>query len=222
MDELVERARKAQPGLIVVDRAVYGKNQSYLTPENRVPDKALPYPWESCIIAGGSWSWIPNAKYMSGKDAVQLLVDIVAKGGNLLLNIAPGPLGQWHDEAYRLLSDIGSWMNVNGEAIYGTRSLAPFKEGKVCISKKGNNTIYIYYMADTNELMPAQIGMTGFSLPAGSKVTMLGSGTSLKWQKKGDGFSVTIPDRIRNSPPSKYVWVMKATFQVTAQTDHRE
>jgi alpha-L-fucosidase len=212
MDELVGKARQKQPGLIVVDRAVYGKNQNYLTPENRVPEKALPYPWESCIIAGGSWSWVPNARYMSGKDAVQLLVDIVVKGGNLLLNIAPGPLGQWHDEAYRLLSDIGSWIKVNGEAIYGTRSLAPFKEGKVCISKKGSNTIYIYYMAAANEAMPVQIGMSTFSLPAGSKVQMVGTGTSLKWQKKGDGFYVTIPETLRNSHPSKYVWVLKATF----------
>jgi alpha-L-fucosidase len=45
MDELVIRAREKQPGLIIVDRAVYGKNQNYLTPENRVPEKALPYPW---------------------------------------------------------------------------------------------------------------------------------------------------------------------------------
>jgi alpha-L-fucosidase len=92
MDELAEKARRKQPGLIVVDRAVPGKNQNYLTPENRVPDKALPFPWESCIIAGGGWSWVPNATYKSGKEAVHMLVDIVAKGGNLLLNIAPGPV----------------------------------------------------------------------------------------------------------------------------------
>jgi alpha-L-fucosidase len=212
MDELVKKARQKQPGLIVVDRAVYGRNQNYLTPENRVPEKALPYPWESCIIAGGSWSWVPNAKYMSGKEAVQLLVDIVVKGGNLLFNIAPGPLGQWHDEAYRLLTDMGSWMKVNGEAIYGTRTLAPFKEGKVCISKKGNNTIYIYYMAGENETMPLQIGMTTYSLPSGAKVEIVGTGTSLKWQKNGDGFFISIPESIIKSPPSKYVWVMKATI----------
>jgi alpha-L-fucosidase len=212
MDELVAKARQKQPGLIVVDRAVYGKNQNYLTPENRVPEKALSYPWESCIIAGGSWSWVPNAKYMSGRDAVQLLVDIVVKGGNLLFNIAPGPLGQWHDEAYRLLEDMGSWMKVNSEAIYGTRAMAPYKEGKVCVSKKGNNTIYIYYMAGENELMPSQIGMTTYSLPAGARVEMLGTGTSLKWQKTGNGFSITIPEKARKTPPSKYVWVMKATY----------
>jgi alpha-L-fucosidase len=212
MDELVAKAREKQPGLIVVDRAVHGKNQNYLTPENRVPEKALSYPWESCMIAGGSWSWLPGAKYISAKSAVQLLVDIVAKGGNLLLNIAPGPEGQWHNEAYRLLEDIGKWMNVNSEAIYGTRALSPFKEGKVCISKKGENTIYIYYLADEGETMPAQISMSSFSLPAGAKVKMLGTNTSLKLAKTDKGFKIIIPEKIRKSPPSEYVWVVKATL----------
>lgn len=212
MDELVKKVREKQPGMIVVDRAVYGKNQNYLTPENRVPDHALPYPWESCIVAGESWSWKPDAKYITSTEAVHMLVDIVIKGGNLLLNIGPGPQGQWHDEAYKLLGDMGSWMKVNGEAIYGTRALEPYKEGKVCISKKGNDTIYIYYLADDGEKMPSQIGMTKFSLPKGAKVSMQGTGTSLKWSKTDTGFSVTMPEKIRNNPPSKYVWVLKAVF----------
>ena len=121
MDELVDKAREKQPGLIVVDRAVHGKNQNYLTPENRVPEKPLPYPWESCIIAGGGWSYSPNAKYMSGREAVHTLVDIVAKGGNLLLNIAPSPKGEWDEGAYRLLDGrigefIGSTVDVPGLA----------------------------------------------------------------------------------------------------------
>ena len=212
MDELVAKARQKQPGLIVVDRAVHGKNQNYLTPENRVPDKALAYPWESCIIAGGSWSWLPSAKYMTGKNAVQLLVDIVAKGGNLLLNIAPGPEGQWHDEAYKLLEEIGSWMNVNSEAIYGTRALAPYKEGNICISRKGDNEIFIYIMAGEDGKMPLMAEMSSFTLPAGARVRMLGTNSNLRWEKKGNGFSVTIPEKIRNSPPSEYVWVLKATY----------
>lgn len=212
MDELVAKARQKQPGIIVVDRAVYGKNQNYLTPENRVPEKALAYPWESCIISGGSWSWLPDAKYMSGNNAVQLLVDIVAKGGNLLLNIAPGPEGQWHDDAYRLLADIGRWMKINSEAIYGTRAIAPYKEGKVCISKKGDNTVYIYYMAGDGEKMPSKIEMSAFSLPAKAKIKMLGADTFLKQEKRDAGFTINIPDKLRNSPPSDYVWVIKATF----------
>jgi alpha-L-fucosidase len=149
---------------------------------------------------------------MSSKNAIQLLVDIVAKGGNLLFNIAPGPEGQWHYDAYRLLEEIGQWMNINSEAIYGTRALAPYKEGKVCISKKGDHTIYIYYMADEGETVPSQISMTTFSLPAGAKVKMLGKENFLKWNKSGNGFLINIPDKIRNSPPSKNVWVIKATF----------
>lgn len=212
MDELVVKARQKQPGLIVVDRAVYGKNQNYLTPENRVPEKALPYPWESCIIAGGGWSWVPDARYMSGREAVQMLVDIVAKGGNLLLNIAPGPQGQWHDEAYRLLDDIGAWMKINSEAIYGTRAIAPYKEGRVCISRKGDHTLYIYYMAGENEMMPATVSMSTFQLPEGSKITMPGKSNTLKWKKEGNGFTVYLPESIRKSPPSKYVWVLKVSF----------
>ena len=212
MDELVKKARQKQPGLIVVDRAVHGKNQNYQTPENRVPEKALFYPWESCIIAGGSWSWLPDAHYMNGRNAVQLLVDIVAKGGNLLLNIAPGPEGQWHDGAYKLLDDIGRWMKVNSESIYGTRALAPYKEGKVCISKKGDNTVFIYYLAENGEKMPAKIEMVTYTLPADARIKMLGTNTFLKHTKSGNGFTISIPDKIRTTPPADYVWVMKATF----------
>lgn len=56
MDELAAKAREKQPELLIVDRAVHGINQNYLTPENRVPEKTLNYPWESCIISGGGWA----------------------------------------------------------------------------------------------------------------------------------------------------------------------
>ena len=103
-------------------------------------------------------------------------------------------------------------MKVNGEAIYGTRALEPYKERKVCISKKGNNTIYIYYMADEGEKLPSQLGMTNFSLPKGAKVQLVGTGETLKWNNTGKGFSIVIPEKVRKSPPSKYVVVLKATY----------
>ncbi len=212
MDEIVSKAREKQPGLIVVDRAVYGKNQNYLTPENTVPEKALPYPWESCIIAGGGWAWTPNPKFMSGHKAVQLLVDIVIKGGNLLLNIGPAPDGTWPDDAYTLLDDIGRWMKVNNEAIYGTRAMAPYKDGKVCINKKGDNTYYVFYLADDNEKMPAEVTMKGITLPENSRVTMPGTKVRLKWRNLNDSFTISLPANIRENPPADYVWVMKVEF----------
>jgi alpha-L-fucosidase len=212
MDELVAKAREKQPGLIVVDRAVYGRNQNYLTPENRVPEKALPYPWESCIIAGGGWSWVPNPKFMTGHEAIHLLVDIVVKGGNLLLNIAPGPDGRWPEGAYGLLSEMGKWMKTNSEAIYGTRAMAPYKDGKVCINRKGEKTWYLFYMADKGEEMPAQVTMKGVVIPTGAKVTVPGSGAGCTWKNGTDSFTINIPAGIRKYPPSDHVWVMKIEF----------
>jgi len=212
MDELVKKARQKQPGLIVVDRAVYGKNQNYLTPENTVPEEALPYPWESCIISGGGWSWTPGAKYMSGRKAVHILVDIVAKGGNLLLNIAPGPDGKWHDEAYDLLEEIGDWMDINSEAIYGTRAIKPYKEGKICYASKADDTVYAIYLRDEGEEISGEISISGIQIPAGSKIEMLGAKGKLKWRKTGEEYIITIPVK---KLPSDLAFTLKITCPTT-------
>ncbi|TDO02541.1 alpha-L-fucosidase [Sunxiuqinia elliptica] len=211
MDELVEKARKKQPGLIVVDRAVEGKNQNYLTPENKVPEEALPFPWESCIIAGGGWSYVPDAQYMSPRKAIHMLVDIVAKGGNLLYNIAPGPDGTWHDEAYQLLEAMGEWIQVNGEAIYSTRAIAPYKEANICFTrKKDSNTINAIYLADEGQKqLPAEIYVNSFQPKRGAKVSLLGDGKSLSWKKSGNGMLVQIPAKLRKNPPAGYAWVLQ-------------
>jgi len=213
MDELVVKARRKQPGLIVVDRAVHGKNQNYLTPENRVPETELPYPWESCIIAGGSWSWVPDANYRSVRETVHLLVDIVAKGGNLLLNIAPSPEGIWDEGAYELLRGVGRWMAVNSEAIYGTRPLAPFKNGQICFTrKKGGGAVYAIYLADDQEVtLPAQIAVGGIFPAADAKVTMLGYEHLLEWESQENGFSVSIPAAALKELPCRDAWVLRIT-----------
>ncbi|MBE9511193.1 MAG: alpha-L-fucosidase [Bacteroidetes bacterium] len=211
MDDLVEKARKKQPGLIVVDRAVPGKNQNYLTPENRVPEETLPYPWESCIIAGGGWSWVPDAKYKSGRELVHLLVDIVAKGGNLLLNIAPGPDGTWHETAYERLNEIAGWMEVNKEAIYSTRPIWPYKEGKVCLTRnKNNGAVYLMYLTEDGEdEPPSKIRISAVSPVEKAVVTMLGSNEILEWEKVHNGVVVNIPESIRKNPPCDYAWTIK-------------
>ncbi|HNS16804.1 MAG TPA: alpha-L-fucosidase [Bacteroidales bacterium] len=210
MDELVGKAREKQPGLIVVDRAVCGKNQNYLTPENQVPEEALSFPWESCIISGGGWSWVPDAHYMSGHKAVQLLVDIVAKGGNLLLNIAPGPDGAWDEGAYRLLEEIGGWMKVNGEAIYDTRAIEPYKEGKVCLTSKKDGTLYLIYLADEDEKeMPSTVSLSELCPDKDARITLMGSNQKLNWKRQSDGFSISIPKSIQINPPCRYAWVIK-------------
>lgn len=209
MDEIVAKLRQKQPGLIVVDRAVYGKNQNYLTPENRVPEKSLPYPWESCIISGGGWAHTPDAQYMSGREGIHLLVDIIAKGGNLLLNIAPTPEGTWQQGAYDLLQEYADWMQVNAPAIYNSRAIVPFKEGKVAMVQQPDGSMAFFYMADEGEhTMPAEILIPAFQPSAHAKVSLLGTTGSLKWEKEGNGFRVKIPKKWQENPPCRYVWTI--------------
>jgi alpha-L-fucosidase len=214
LDELVTKARAAQPGLIVVDRAVPGAHQNYLTPENRVPEQALPYPWESCIIAGGGWSWVPDARYKSVRETVHLLADIVAKGGNLLLNIAPGPDGAWHDGAYELLEGVGAWLELNGEAIYGTRAVAPYKTGNVCLTRKAAEgaTYAIYLAAEGETAPPPEIYLDGVEIPEGSRVILLGAEGELSWSVTAAGARLAVPRALRQDPPGRHAW----TFRITS------
>jgi alpha-L-fucosidase len=215
MDELAARAREKQPGLIVVDRAVQGPNQNYLTPENTVPDRMLPYPWESCIIAGGGWSWVPDAEFMTPRKAIHMLVDIAAKGGNLLLNIAPGPDGKWPEGAYTLLEAVGTWLDVNGEAIYGTRAHPPYKSGRTGFTrKKDTDTVYAVYMAGENEMEPPEeVEIEGLFPVPGGAVTLLGAAGTLTWEKTGLGFRIRIPEAVRKSPPCLEAWAFKFTVR---------
>ncbi|MFI1744248.1 alpha-L-fucosidase [Thalassobellus sediminis] len=210
MDELVVKAREKQPGLIVVDRAVHGKNQNYLTPENRVPEKTLPYPWESCITSGGGWSYTPDAKYMTGREGIQMLIDVVAKGGNLLLNVAPGPDGEWQEGAYDLLAAYGDWIKVNGTGIYNTKPIAPFKEDNICMTQNKDGNVFLFYMAKDGETkIPSEVIIKSISPKKGAKITMLGSKTKLKWKKFENGFKVIIPESLRNNLPCKEAWTLK-------------
>jgi alpha-L-fucosidase len=212
MDELVEKIRVKQPGAIVVDRAVEGKNQNYLTPENTVPDRMLPYPWESCMILGGGWSYSFNAKMMPTRKVIHMLSDIVAKGGNLLLNIGPGPDGTLYDEAYIRLNEIGDWLKINGEAIYSTRTLAPYYDGKLRFTRGKDGSAYIIYLLDENQKLPEEIRVKGLLPAKGAKISMLGGkGTSLKWISEGDSLKILINESQNKAVPSQYAVVFKVS-----------
>jgi len=212
MSEIVKKAREKQPGLIVVNRAVEGPYQNYLTPENRVPENAIyDYPWESCIIAGGGWSYAFNATYKSGYEAVKLLVDIVAKGGNLLLNIAPGPEGDFDQGAYDMLKEIGDWMKVNSECIYNTRAHKPYKTGKIYFTEhKSGKYLYAVYMPDEDETtLPEIIMIYGLNLPQKINISLLGSEESITCERTGKGLQINVSETIISNNRGKYAWVFK-------------
>ncbi len=199
-----------QPGLIVVDRAVTGPYQNYLTPENQIPGKLLPYPWESCMIMGGGWSYSFNAKYRSTRELIHMLADIVAKGGNLLLNIAPSPEGTWDDAAYERLKGIGAWMRINGEAIYGSRPLAPYRDGANCLTQSRQGAAYAIYLTGENEKsLPARITIASVTPATDARISLLGAAGDLPWELSGGRLTVRIPESIRKNPPCEHAWVLK-------------
>ena len=131
MHHLAAIARERNPQMIIVDRSVGGCFENYRTPEKQVPDSLLPYPWETCMTMGDSWSYVPNDNYKSVKTLIHMLCDVVAKGGNLLLNVGPDANGNLPTEALERMEAIGKWLEKNGYAIYGTRPLYPYCEGNV-------------------------------------------------------------------------------------------
>jgi alpha-L-fucosidase len=210
MPMIVKKAREKQPGLIVVDRTVTGPYENYLTPENKVPEDPILVPWETCMTMAGSWSYNPNNNYKSTRRLIHLLVDIVSKGGNFLLNVGPSPEGDFDEDAYDRLKKIGEWMRINGEAIYNTRPVEPYKEDKVCFTQLKDGTTYAIYLADENEnSLPEKINFANFSSGEIADVKMLGTEEKIKWQRGENTFEIEVPESLRNNPPCNYAWTFK-------------
>jgi len=206
MDRIAEMARIHQPGLIMVDRTVGGKYENYRTPEQEVPDKPLDYVWESCLTMGTQWSYKPDDTYKSTRELIHLLVDIVSKGGNLLLNIGPQPNGELPPTALLRLKDIGDWMAINAEAIHGTRPIPPYKEGRIAFTKKGD-FIYAIYLSEDDKL-PKRISLPKLNLPRDFKVSLLGFDGVVKWSV-GDKVDIEVPESVIQSSPCHYAFVFR-------------
>ena len=214
MPAIAKNARKKQPGIIVVDRAVPGPQQNYLTPENQVPNETLPYPWETCMPITPSWSYEPGLEYKPARQLIHTLVDVVAKGGNYLLNIAPTAEGDYEEAAYDRLEEIGKWMKINGEAIYNSSPVKPYKEGKVCFTQLKNGTTYAIYLADESETtMPAKISFNKFTSEEISTIKLLGCEETVNWKENNKSIEIEMPENILNNPPCNYAW----TFRISSK-----
>ena len=210
MAGLTALARKNQPGLIVVDRAVGGRYENYRTPEQQIPDRPLPYPWETCMTLGDSWSYAPNDHYKSARTVVQMLVDVVAKGGNYLLNVGPDGKGELPAEAVQRLRQIGQWLHVNGEAIYASRAVAPYSAGKFRYTRLKDGTVYAIYLPAADETtLPDSVRIPGPAPAAGAAVQLLGEDARLAWHRDGDATVVEIPAATRQHAAHGYAWAFR-------------
>jgi alpha-L-fucosidase len=196
MPKIAAMARTHQPGLLVVDRTVHGEYENYVTPEQQVPATYLPYPWESCITLGNSWSYVPGDQYKSSRKVIHMLTDIISKNGNLLLNVGPGPDGEWDSLAYNRLEAIGKWMKINGEAVYESEADPNLpRQGKWAFTRKGTNVYAIYQVAE-NEMVENSLSV---NLPAGVKVkgvSVIGGPQKVKFTQNGVQVVLSTTDKL--------------------------
>jgi alpha-L-fucosidase len=136
---LKELAWQLQPSIVVTR----GQMQ---TPEQKLPDKPMPGPWEACFTMGTDWQYkSTNDPHKSGTEIINMLIEIRAKGGNLLLNIGPKPDGEIQIEQEALLREIALWNFVNRESIHEIRPWEIIKEGSIWFTcDKDRNTVYAF------------------------------------------------------------------------------
>lgn len=177
-------------------------------------------------ISKNSWGYTHNQDYKTAGAIITDLIDIVSKNGSLLLNIGPRPDGTIPEPEEVILKEIGGWLQVNGEAIYGTRPWVIFGEGPTEI-KEGTFTDTLRSTFTARDIRFTIKGNTLYAIalnqPAGElviqslrvdspiqaeqikRISLLGGEGTLNWQQDMTGLHITLPDEI----PGRYAFAFK-------------
>lgn len=168
-------------------------------------NKKFEHPWEECRGIGGSFGFNRNenlADYESSDALIKMLIQKVARGGNLLLDIGPAADGTIPVIMQQRLADLGAWLTINGEAIYAT-SAGQQTLGNGIFSTQKNGNLYLFITAPQDKPITLNVSHRP------SKVTLIGSDKKIKQSYK-DGKLVIMPiDLYPNLPSGGYAWVVK-------------
>lgn len=194
MPSIASMARSLQPGILMVDRTIHGPYENYQTPEQNIPSKQLDYPWESCITLTDDWGWVPRPRFKSPRRIINMLSEIVAKGGCLVLGVGPTPEGVIEPESVTRLEEIGTWLHHNGKAIYNTRTTKIYNSGNIWFTAdKDGYTFYAIYALPEQNKLPDYIEWEG-NIPAkNSKVRLLSNSRTLKWEVENNKVRIYLP-----------------------------
>lgn len=167
------------------------------TPEYSKMDSIQKKKWETCRGLGQSFGYNQyedESTTLSSTELIHLLIDIVSKNGNLLLNVGPKPDGTIPGIQLGRLKDLGDWMAINGDAIYDTtpweRSETKTKSGKeVRFTQKGDK-LYVILLGKPDKKEVIQ----NLKLKKGQRIRMLGEDTVLKWRQDVKSTEITFPN----------------------------
>lgn len=194
--DMVTMMRDINPKLIINDRGVdvYG---DFATPEQKIPEIAPEGFWETNMTvsdpnrrkSGGFWYKGPDALYKSQEELLRVMAEVFSKGGNFLLNVGPQPDGKIPAGEVEALRKIGEWLEVNGEAVYGSKRSPLEKVPEWGFITQKNNTLYLYVFEWPE-------GGGDITLNIKNKIVssrLLGSDISVTVQPSEDGLSIALP-----------------------------
>lgn len=145
MAQKISAVIKKYPNLITNNRLGGGVGGDLETPEQFIPATGFPgRNWEVCMTMNGHWGY--NAyddQWKSTTDLLQKLIDIASKGGNFLLNVGPNQYGVIPEVCQQNLKEMGDWLKINGDAIYGTQA-SPFPYLSWGRATRKGQTIYLH------------------------------------------------------------------------------
>ena len=205
-------------------QGLFAEGMTTLDYERGKASHILAEPWQTDDSIG-SWGYDKRKPYTSADAQTDKLIDIVSKNGNLLLNIPIRADGTLDETATKLLEDMGDWLRVNGEGIYGTRPWYVFGEGKVneipkFVVESPYNWRDVRYTTKGEYLYAYVLGWPPrnrpyveltFLAPGNHRldsiqsVEMLGHDGDLKWKHHPDGLRVTFP----NEKPCDFAYGLK-------------
>lgn len=171
--------------------------------------KQINHPWEECRGIGGSFGYNRSetlADYSTSRQLIHILIDKVARGGNLLLNIGPTADGRIPVIMQQRLSDMGDWLAVHGEAIYGTRAWANAPR----ITDK--TTVFFTRKDHTLYALCTEFPQRAFTVAlakAPTKVTVLGTDVPVRFRYASGQLTLEPPVLTPTKNPSAYAWVFK-------------
>ena len=186
---LVDTLRKIQPNCLFSSRVGQGLGDYRDFGDSEVPARPIHGAWESIYTHNDSWGYIAHdMNFKSPGEIIQLLAEVASKGGNLMLNVGPDGKGAIPAYSRKYLLEVGKWLDQFGEGIYKTTyGLIPRQPWGVTTSKPGKLYLHIFDLpADHRIFVP------GMDVEI-QHVYQLDSRKKLRWNKKNDELTVTLP-----------------------------